>query len=528
METYIMYKLLIIDDEEIMRNGLSELIDWKTMGFEVVGNLEDGRDGIEFIKSNQVDVILTDIKMSFISGIDLAKYVMDHNLDIKIILISGFQEFELARQAIAYNVSHYLLKPPKFKDIQGVFHELKNQLDSERQSRLQEEMRKEHYEELLSFSKEQFFIDLFYGAYSEREDIASRLKMLDFKIDVDQSPCIVFHVTIVDYENFLSNNWSFGKDGLYQAIKNFFNTEDYSLLFYPVRNMKDKIQILCISQDQADIESLSDNLDQFAKTVKENAKKLLNLELNYKKDFNFSSIVQLAEKSPVDLFQSEEKDDNFNLLNQVKLLDSYISSGDFRLSEGLYENFINQMNHLDIRIICDNVSSLFDMIYSKLEENGLNMDQESRKTNWNEIKQLETIEQIRSWGKNELSKLVYRVEKEKNGTFENVIGRAKQYINENYNKDITLEDVADHIFLNPVYFSRLFKEQTGENYIDYLIKVRMENAVKLLQDPHYKVNQISEKVGYNSLRYFYKIFKRYKGQTPTEYRKSLWGDDETI
>lgn len=102
-----------------------------------------------------------------------------------------------------------------------------------------------------------------------------------------------------------------------------------------------------------------------------------------------------------------------------------------------------------------------------------------------------------------------------------VIQKAREYIGNNLDKGISLDDVSDYVFLSPVYLSRMFKQKTGENFIDYLIKVRMEKAMEILEDRKYKVFEVSKMVGYNSTKYFFKAFKQYTGYTPTEYRNKI-------
>jgi len=103
-----------------------------------------------------------------------------------------------------------------------------------------------------------------------------------------------------------------------------------------------------------------------------------------------------------------------------------------------------------------------------------------------------------------------------------VIDKAKEFIKNNYSKDISLNDVADHVYLSPVYMSRFFKQNTGENYIDYLIHVRMERAQELLGNPTLKIYEISNMVGYNSVRHFTNLFINYAGMKPSDYRKELF------
>ena len=129
-----MYQLIIVEDEAMVRKGLSCIVDWSQLGFELTNCFEDGKDIIAYLENkNQVDVILCDIKMNDISGIDVAKYIFEHNIKTKIIFLSAYKEFDLAQQAVKYHVYDYLLKPTEIEDINIKFRELKKVLDYEKQ-----------------------------------------------------------------------------------------------------------------------------------------------------------------------------------------------------------------------------------------------------------------------------------------------------------------------------------------------------------------------------------------------------------
>lgn len=130
-----MYKLVIADDEKIIRMGLKNVVDWESLGFEVTGLFTDGQEIVEYLDYMLPDVILTDIKMSHVSGLDVAKYVYEHEIPCKVVLISGYQEFDLAVKGLKYGVKDYLLKPTDVDAIIKTFGELRSQLDVMKEER---------------------------------------------------------------------------------------------------------------------------------------------------------------------------------------------------------------------------------------------------------------------------------------------------------------------------------------------------------------------------------------------------------
>jgi len=125
-----MYRVIVADDEEHVRSGLAEVIDWASIGFDIVARLADGREVIDYLQACEVDVILTDIKMTFVSGLEVAKYIHREKRRERVVLLSGYQEFKLAQEAIQYQVVHYLLKPTDVGELMAVFQSIKRDLDA--------------------------------------------------------------------------------------------------------------------------------------------------------------------------------------------------------------------------------------------------------------------------------------------------------------------------------------------------------------------------------------------------------------
>ena len=152
-----MYQLLIADDEKIIREGLKNVVDWNDLGFEIADIFTDGQEIIEYLDYAIPDVILTDIKMSHISGIEVAKYVFDHKMPCKVVLISGYQEFELALQGIKYGAEDYLLKPIDVDNLIETFSKLKLELDQKQQQERKAQEEKYRMEEAIPLLEERFF-----------------------------------------------------------------------------------------------------------------------------------------------------------------------------------------------------------------------------------------------------------------------------------------------------------------------------------------------------------------------------------
>lgn len=131
-----MYKLLIVDDEPRLRNGISNYFPWNETGFEVLHEADNGKQALEFIENNHVDVVLSDIRMPIMSGIDLAREIYNRSLGVKVVFLTGYKDFEYAKEAINYGVKNYVLKPTKYNELAEVFSKIKKELDKELENKV--------------------------------------------------------------------------------------------------------------------------------------------------------------------------------------------------------------------------------------------------------------------------------------------------------------------------------------------------------------------------------------------------------
>jgi len=529
------YKIIIVDDEKIIREGLANIMDWQSIGFEVVARLKDGREALEYIEKNSVDVIVTDIKMTFVSGLEVAKYIYERRPDIRVVLISGYKEFEFAQQAIQYNVEHYILKPTKLNDLITIFSDIKIKLDREAESRKQKQMERQYLEEVLPLLKEQFFVDLFMGAIQDKEEILKRIQLIGLDIDPQKCVCCFAGIKLVGYDEYVDKTWKYGKDKFHTAVKNYFQVQTEEIYYYPIYRVHDTLQALILIPDKGDIADASAFIEKHFIDIKSGFKDFFDMDITLEIQQSFNNIFEIITKrKPIMPSNStnsfiemiNEKDFN-KLMEQQKLFMSYINAGNIKAVETLFDVFLNELAFMDPRVIKNFVIDLFALLGSKLKDIGIDIYSATHWTfNYNEILVLNDIHEIRLWGKEMLNGISEYVSNSGKSSESNIIQKVKEYLGSNYSRDISLEDAADLVFLSPTYFSRIFKQQTGENFIDYVVRLRIEKAKELLADTQYKTYEISSLVGYKSSRYFSKIFKGFTGFTPSEYRNSLYKGDE--
>lgn len=512
-----MYDLIIVDDEEIIRNGLKRFIDWDSLDIRVVELFEDGKEAIDYLINNDVDIVLTDIKMADKTGLDIAKFLYNRKPYIKIVLISGYKEFEYAKKAIELNVENYILKPTNFQQVNEVFREVVQKLNKERR-----------FQKQLPLLRTQFINDLIYGAVKKEKDILSRAKLLDLT-DKLYYECAYLEFNIINNQSFLDNNWNYGKERLNTAINNFFVSNNDKIIYCPILSEDDNFVIFAYSKNEDEtnfLHFLKNKVDDICKSIKGFMD--LRLELIEIKNFNnFFELSKLNEKKHI----IEERGDGSNNLNinvgeykkivrKYKLFFSKINEGNISELEGLNQTLFEQLSNQSIqfsqKVIIDLFANLSNK-FSLLDLDIINIT--NGKVNYNYILQINDIDKLSEYCLSIFKDLVEYITINKNQSAEKVIEKAIAYIDEKFYIDISLEDVANHVFLNSVYFCRYFKQKTGETFTDYLTKVRMEEAIKLIQKGKYKTYEISNRVGYKSSKYFSRVFKQFTGLSPSEYGK---------
>lgn len=522
------YKVLIVDDEEIMREGLANLIEWETMGFEIADKFEDGQNAINYIKTHPVDVVLTDIKMTRVSGLDLARFIYDNKSSTKVVLISAYKEFELAQKAISYNVMHYLLKPVEFQDIYNVFSKIKEQLDMEREDKRQAIEKNNKMEELLTLSRMQFFADAAMGAFTSEEEVLEKVKLLGLNIDPENSECCILYISIGDCKN-----WSYSREGLYTAVKNFFNRTKPSIRYFDLGSFKGVIRFLAVRCDRSPLD-FKEEIESQLKEIRQGIKSLLGMDILVRTGRFCSNILHMSltsnviEKNKGFWQEADANEVELSIMTeQLKLILTHILEKEPELSRGIFERHLEELRQYDKKAVQKYLIDFFPLLINRLIVNGVNNGKVNKEIpDYSVFMRYEHMNEIIDHAKKTFAGIMRQVEGDTNKREGVVIAQIKQYIANNYNRDMTLEDVADAVFLSPVYVSRLFKDKTGENFSDYVIKIKIEKAMELLGNPKYRVYDISNRIGYSSLKYFYKLFKKYTGCTPTEYRnKILYGEN---
>lgn len=512
-----MYRLIIADDEKRIRQGLKNIVDWEGLGFEVTELFSDGQDVIEYLDYMMPDVILTDIKMNHLSGLEVAKYVFDHQLPCKVVLVSGYQEFELAVQGIKYGAEDYLLKPTDVDKLEETFHKIKRELDETQEKLRKSHKDKERMEEMIPLLEERFFCDLVMGVVESRDYIQSCMEILYPQMNVESSRCFVADIYIEEYECFMKDIWEYSYDQFEVNLGNFLRIYKKGYSFHIVYKSDNLIEIMGI---QIEEQGGGASCRQIMAEMVEEMEKYFRFQAEFKIRREYDSILQIRQLKDA-LWEGEENEQALNqhVQEQKKLVMSNISMGNIVTAQKLFHNILQELGSLPAvkrnNIVIDILSTMNAVINEINEQLAKAL---VPYFNYSAILPMVRPEEIVEYADRIFDRIRLADEKKEYYDSNSLIAKAKGYIRDNIYKDISQEETANYLYICPSYLSRMFKKQTGESFLQYVTRVKMEKAIELLKDPKYKTYQVSEMLGYKTRRYFSRLFRNHTGMNPSEYR----------
>lgn len=531
-----MFNLIVVDDDEVVRNGLQKFIDWESMGFHLVNCFEDGREAIHFLKNNQVDVVLTDIDMLDINGLELSRYIYENFPLIKTIIISGYKSFDYAQQAIEYNVQHYLIKPTDISDIRAVFEKVSEELENRIQEKAEKKLYRKKYEDVLPLLKEQFLLNVFTVSIQNENDLALRLEAINLPQQLIYYPC-----SIIDISFNLNTKQDDQADiqFLKRNVQNFFHVERkgiHYMSFFPKENILRTLALATINNEDQFRLGIEKDVKSIKKLIQSNFGIALLVENRRMYPHLMKLTMSIEQPAHRTTLIVEDRDSTMEIkeyrdfIQQYKGFIPFIISGDIDSSENLLEKIFLQLEERPVQNVQRLIIDLFSMLTQTFVEKGMDIFEiNNGEFSYHYVLNMDNIQQIKQWSKDCLYQFIeYYKEVDQVSSIKQIINKAKDYMKSNYHKDISLEDVAEHVFLNHVYFSRIFKENTGQNFSDYLTSIRMEKAIELLRENKYKTYEISAMVGYRSSKYFSKVFRQTTGCTPREYSRRFLMESKYI
>jgi YesN/AraC family two-component response regulator len=526
-----MFNLIIVDDKKSIREGIIRFINWDSLGFRVVGDFSSATEAIQFIETENVDVLLTDIVMPDVSGLELTRELRNINPDIKVVILSAHEKFEYAQEALKLGVFSYLMKPVNIENIESEFKKLRSVLEDDQVARL---LRKE----VGASVKEQFLNNIVNHYFTTEDSIIKKSEELGIAFYLSK-----FCIMRVILNDGINNHNSFDEKS-FQLLMNMISyyTEEYLEQYGRVYSFRSNLTDLSVLYFPKELSNVKTNMEILYKDICSNlnidvfigissmSDRILNASNAYQEAGKALEYRIIKKSSPVLIYDELTEFLKGRILITPEVEDimlNYLSISDGSSLKRYIEGFLyNAYNDNNINIIYDASIEIL-LIINKFSAS--NIDHKSREQNdYFTIKSLlqkEDFSEIIDFLINYLDYSLGQIKSNNEQSSNIIVEKVKKYINEHYSEEITLTKLSEVVYVNPTYLCRLFKAKSGENYMDYLTRVRIEHAKELLSDLSLRIYDISDLVGYKSRKYFGKTFKDITNQTPKEYRNSFSGNN---
>ena len=531
-----MYRMLIADDEAIERFAFRTVVSREFTEIEVVGEAVNGKEVVKMSGELKPDIVIMDIKMPGINGIEAARQIKSRLGYAHIIILTAYDNFNYIQEALKLGVDDYLLKPSKKERIIQVLKNTIDAIEKERKKREQDEELAQKVREVHPLIENQLISSMLFGKVSKTE-VQSCLKFLD--IDFEQGFVSILKVG--------------GHEDIHSAVYVGYQmvSRDIYDFIYPILHRKGKCSVsLPVSNNIILMTAVPGNMEEYRARVF-SIEMVSEIQHLIRQKFNVNTFIGIGKvfddigemdrsyREALEALKAASPAEDIRHFGDIKsgspdtieypiekeraLIEAF-KSGDMKKSSQLVDVVFSWMfNNMgcDLQFLRTYTVSLVWMVLRAVLENTPKSGKVSSimyRDYYSEVQTVNDIWNLKKWFEEIVGEILSAAADTRTEKRSNIIGIAKGYIKENYMKEITLEKTAELVLLSPQHFSRLFKQETGINFVDYLTEVRMEKARELLSGTLMNVKEISFQVGYNDPNYFFKVFKKATDLTPGEYR----------
>ena len=527
-----MLRAIAIDDNKMHLNEICSIIDWNSYGVDIVKTFQNGKKALDAIDEIAPDLVLTDIMMPVMDGLELARHLSQSHPHIKIVFISSADDFDTAKTALSLNVGEYILKPLDEADVASAISNVVEKLTAEHKKNEKIDALSSIISEQQLLYAEQFFREALYCKI-DRDAFADRLELLELS-DLKKKTLALMDLRIVssddvvnDYSNSISVR-SLVSEFPFEGIQS-----------YTIQLSLNEFMLICFLDD-ADPYRCKSKLYWFGVSVEEFLRTKYQIEVTIafssaSVDFSeYSALFREArranaygrqENHPVIAFDDTDSSNTFEKNIDFNELFDDVSSVVFSPKKSATDPFIDKyFSGTSSDGSKEYTKSVVYFIISILSTIMINEHKSFHSLYgddlaiWKKVSNFDSIFDIRRWTKNIIDSVREFLQKEEEGA-EAVIGKIKNFIKENYDKDISLYDIANSVFYSVRQANYLFKNNANMTIYEYLVEYRIEMAKKLLRTTKMKTKDIAGAVGYTSYPHFRLVFKKYTDMTPSEYKQ---------
>lgn len=534
-----MYRIVIAEDEEEVRKRIVKHINESDTEYRIIGEAGDGELAIELVRELKPDILLTDICMPNVNGLELIRGIREVDKELPIVVVSGYDEFSYAREAMSMGVREYLLKPFLPKELFEVLDKTKKIIEQKNQIAVNLQNMSIELQKNLTYSRERFFHSLLDGKLGKQETEVTAVD-IGFDLEADW-----YCAGIVGFEASQQVGMNQMMALYMETIKEYYISKEISI--HEARSEHGQLMLFFSRKGRSKEKFLQDiriGMEKICLSMKQYHKITAKCAVgstydSYEKlNQSFQEAldtwrVLLYQDRAVTIYtrntESREMIDEEKAAEMAEQLLLDIQMGDSRSAVARVSDIIDYYAALSPDMVEYISISLVKLV---LKISDLMEKSEKQVQAWNDQKVISYLKRHFTYGslseaKEVLEEYIGRCCGRLNELNENngdkIIRNAKMVIDQNLgNEEFNLDVLADTLHFSPNYVRQLLKEKTGENFSDYLFRRRMEMAAELLRNPNHKIQEVAEKTGYSNQRYFARCFKKYYNLTPTEYKEKNW------
>ncbi len=525
------YTVLLVDDEEEVIQVIMKKLDWEQLGFSIVGYACNGVKAFEMVEDYQPDVVMTDIKMPYMNGMQLSHRIKTQYPDTKILIFTGFDEFEYAKEAVHLEVEEYILKPVNSLELSKVFTQLKSKLDLEISEKRNVEILQKYYLESLPLLQANFYSMLMEGRIRE-EELPKFLA--DYQLSF-QGPffcCLVVHTSVSQVPE--------GMNPVLLTISVRKQAEEHLGTKWQAKAFPYLENIVLIAQlgSESEIIELTDDCDRFCKYARHIIGAVVTVGIgqvcgsvaglsgsyasartavSYRVLYGASRAINMKENVPQEVSKPGQTDDArlSYLFKMIRLgsEEDIAEAVSGYLHQAAFQDRTLKQYHVDIM---EMISALYRFAIN--QEIRTEVFPENMKVLYARLLDMDKAA-LEKWLTDTSLSFHEELLDARNRSTKSFVSKAKEYVHNNYADEmLSLDGVCQVLGVSNSYFSTIFKKKTGNSFIGYLTDYRMDQASRLLIETNDKSYMIARQVGYTDPNYFSYVFKRRFGVSPSRYR----------
>ena len=525
-----MMKVIIADDEIQIRKGLRMKVDWEEEGFQIAGEASNGKEVLELLGKMDIDLVLTDMRMPIMDGLELAKRCQQEFPNVKVIVLSGYSDFELVRGSMKEGVKDYLLKPVAPDELVEALQKIRKEIETERQKQVETAQMRQLVLSQLQEVQEQYLLYLVKEEWLELNLVIERLRQLQLEELVNEQAVVQF-VTVEIRESFGNPNRLKELWLPFQMLCKEISKEHVGTYSFYDPSYANMVHFLI----RIDLNTPSNLVE----SLQRNVKRLLNLETV----IGIGNVVTGLANFKTGYISSLLAWSQSQLGSQSQVIDAAIAKEEaFEFSPDFERKLTNAIENSSLEAFRENIQSLLQgdgnqsilsfsfaanrvlFLLGSLTKKYDIETKDIQKTIWNCQQSIWELNSQSKVLENLLQLAQLIIEKVRLARFSNgklIVDSVRNYLDQHYASEISLTLLSELFHINSAHLSETFKNYVGQNFSDYLVKLRMDNAQQFLRDKQLKIIDVANLVGFSNSGYFSTVFKKHVGQTPVEFRNAI-------